>query len=50
MVVDQVISHAAPGEVVIMHLGGPNAPASDRALKEIVPILRESGYNFGILR
>jgi peptidoglycan/xylan/chitin deacetylase (PgdA/CDA1 family) len=50
IIVERVISGVAPGAVVIMHLGGPNAPASEIAIKQIVPILRQSGYSFGILR
>lgn len=50
IIVDQVMSHAEPEAVVIMHLGGPNAPSTEAAVKEIVPKLKQSGYSFAALR
>jgi peptidoglycan-N-acetylglucosamine deacetylase len=50
VIVDRVISRAEPEAVVIMHLGGPNAPASESAVREIVPKLRQAGYSFEVLR
>jgi peptidoglycan/xylan/chitin deacetylase (PgdA/CDA1 family) len=42
-----VVSQARPGSIVVMHLhGGPNAPASGAALRQIIPALQAQGYRF----
>ncbi len=45
-----VMSAARPGGVILMHLGGPNAPATGAALKVLIPKLRKHGYRFELLR
>jgi peptidoglycan/xylan/chitin deacetylase (PgdA/CDA1 family) len=45
-----VVDAAVDGSVVVMHLGGPNAPATAEALRMIVPSLRAKGFNFAALR
>ncbi len=46
----RVISSAKDGSVVVMHLGGPNAPATTDALRKIVPALRAEGFAFSTLQ
>lgn len=47
VIVDNVLGGVRPGSIVVMHLhGGPNAPATDDALREIIPALRDRGYEF----
>lgn len=42
-----VISRVQPGDIIVMHLmGGPNAPASGAALRQIIPALRAKGFRF----
>ena len=41
-----VIDTAVDGSVVVMHLGGPNATATPRAVMLIVPALRAKGFVF----
>lgn len=48
-IVHAVLTGATSSAVVIMHVGGHNAPRSLAALKQIVPGLREQGYTFGKL-
>jgi len=48
-IVRTVLSEVKDGSVVIMHLGGPNAPETETALKEIVPTLQLRGYEFRTL-
>jgi peptidoglycan/xylan/chitin deacetylase (PgdA/CDA1 family) len=45
----QVEKLARPGGIVVMHLGGPNAPATGKALTIFIPKLREEGYTFARL-
>lgn len=44
-----VIADARNGSVVVMHLGGPNAPATADAVRKIVPALRAEGFTFAAL-
>lgn len=46
-IVHAVLTHATSSAVVIMHVGGHNAPKSLAALKRIVPRLKRDGYQFG---
>lgn len=40
-----VIAGVHPGDIIVMHLmGGPNAPASGAALRQILPALQAQGY------
>jgi peptidoglycan/xylan/chitin deacetylase (PgdA/CDA1 family) len=46
-VADAVIDRAKPGSIVVLHLhGGPNAPATAPALREIIPALQQRGFRF----
>jgi peptidoglycan/xylan/chitin deacetylase (PgdA/CDA1 family) len=49
-IIKKVLSEVQDGSVIIMHLGGPNAPATYDAVKEIVSKLKEGGYTFKVLR
>jgi peptidoglycan/xylan/chitin deacetylase (PgdA/CDA1 family) len=41
----EVLSGVKPGSIVVLHLvGAPNAPATAEALREILPKLRDRGY------
>lgn len=45
VVVREVLDGVRPGSIVVMHLvGAPNAPATAAALEELIPALRERGY------
>ncbi|GIG68324.1 polysaccharide deacetylase family protein [Phytomonospora endophytica] len=48
-IVDAVLGRAEAGSVVVMHLGGPNAPMTHIALPSIVDGLRERGLGFARL-
>lgn len=53
-VAHQVLSHAAPGKIVVLHDGHHKDSRPDRqytidAVRRIVPALRAQGYNFGSL-
>lgn len=45
-IVDSVVEDARPGSIVVMHLGGPNAPHTHTALPHIVDALEAEGYEF----
>jgi peptidoglycan/xylan/chitin deacetylase (PgdA/CDA1 family) len=45
-IVQQVLKQAKDGGTVIFHFGGPNAPATLEALKQVVPLLEGRGYVF----
>jgi peptidoglycan-N-acetylglucosamine deacetylase len=45
-IVEQVLRQAKDGGTVIFHLGGPNAPVTLEALKQVVPVLEKRGYVF----
>ena len=46
-IVEAVLRQAKPGGVILMHLGGPNAPMTGVALRRLVPLLERRGYTFG---
>jgi peptidoglycan/xylan/chitin deacetylase (PgdA/CDA1 family) len=53
-VAGQVLSHAAPGKIVVIHDGHHREPRADRryaieAAAEIIDVLRAKGYAFGML-
>ena len=48
-IIKTVLSKVHDGSVIIMHLGGPNAPAIDIAVKGMVDKLKEQGYVFRTL-
>ena len=46
-IVRTVLSQARAGSIVLLHLqGGPNAPMTAPALRQLIPALRASGYRF----
>jgi peptidoglycan/xylan/chitin deacetylase (PgdA/CDA1 family) len=45
-IVEQVLKQTKNRGTVIFHLGGPNAPATLAALKQVVPALAKRGYVF----
>lgn len=47
-IIKAVVNKVHNGSVIIMHLGGPNAPSTDVAVKEIVNKLKEENYTFAI--
>jgi predicted TIM-barrel fold metal-dependent hydrolase len=47
IVASNIVKGAGNNPVIIMHLGGPNAPATEEAVKIAVPRLRAMGYIFG---
>lgn len=45
-IVDQVLSQVRPGSIVIAHcVGAPNAPKTAEAMAQIIPALRDRGYD-----
>jgi len=48
-IIKMVLNKVHDGSVIIMHLGGPNAPAIDVAIKGMVDKLKEDGYAFKVL-
>jgi len=47
VIVDNVLSDVKPGSIVVLHIvGEPNAPATAKALPEIISGLRERKYEF----
>jgi len=47
VIVSTVLARVRPGSIVVLHLvGAPNAPATETALREIIPALRARGYRF----
>lgn len=45
-VAEQVLSGVRPGSLVVLHCTRSAAPATERAVRRIVPELRERGYRF----
>jgi len=51
VIVQNVLREVRPGSIVVMHLiGGPNAPATARAVRALIPGLLRRGYRFVTLR
>lgn len=48
-IVSHILASATNGGVILMHVGGPNAPESLSVLEQIVPALRTKGYEFAKL-
>ncbi len=48
-IVKTVLSRVVDGSVVVMHLGGPNAPSTAAAVAALVPLLRAEGFRFAKL-
>ncbi len=49
-IVSSTLEQVRPGSIIVMHMmGGPNAPATAAALKELIPALRERGFRFATL-
>lgn len=48
-IVKAVLGRVKDGSVVVMHLGGPNAPSTAAAVAELVPLLRARGFRFAKL-
>lgn len=48
-IVKAVLDRVKDGSVVVMHLGGPNAPSTAAAVAELVPLLRARGFRFAKL-
>lgn len=46
-VVRQVMRGARAGQVLVFHLGGPNAPVTREVIEKIVPALTARGFEFG---
>ena len=47
VIVHNVLSGVKNGSIIVLHChGGPNAPATFRALEQIVPVLRSRGFSF----
>ncbi len=44
-----VLNNLKPGSVIVMHLGGPNAPATYEALTKLVPEIQKEGYTLAAL-
>ncbi|GAA2927162.1 polysaccharide deacetylase family protein [Kitasatospora cinereorecta] len=45
-VAEQVLAGVRPGSLVVMHCTRSAAPVTDRALRRVIPELRERGYRF----
>jgi peptidoglycan/xylan/chitin deacetylase (PgdA/CDA1 family) len=44
---NHVVSEVRPGSIVVLHMmGGPNAPKTNEAIKEIIKKLKNKGYGF----
>ncbi len=48
-IVNNVVKNSKAGTVIILHTGGPNAPATEAAIKKIVPKLQAEGFFFAKL-
>lgn len=46
-IVNNIMKNVKPGDVILMHVGGPNAPKAFEVLANIVPKLQAAGYGFG---
>ena len=45
-IVANVLRQLKDNGVIVMHVGGKNAPSSYEALKKLIPKIQEAGYNF----
>ena len=45
-IVANVLRQLKDNGVIVMHVGGKNAPASYEAIKTLIPKIQEAGYNF----
>jgi len=45
-VVDKTLESIRNGSIIVFHLGGPNAPKTNQALKQIIPELKQRGFRF----
>ncbi len=45
-IVARVLTHLKNNGVIVMHVGGPNAPRSYDALQQIIPAIRKQGFTF----
>jgi len=50
LVAQSILSGAPHNPVIILHLGGPNARATEEAIKLVVPKLLAQGYTFAKLQ
>jgi len=48
-IVNKTVSNTQNGSIVVLHLGGPNAPHTAQALKQIIPQLKSKGFRFATL-
>jgi peptidoglycan-N-acetylglucosamine deacetylase len=48
-IIQNILNHAKNGSIILMHLGGPNAPETFSALKIVVPQLQKQGFGFAKL-
>jgi peptidoglycan/xylan/chitin deacetylase (PgdA/CDA1 family) len=48
-IIKTVLDHATDGSVIVMHLGGPNAPSTADAVAHLIPELRARGFRFAKL-
>jgi peptidoglycan-N-acetylglucosamine deacetylase len=48
-IVRRVMSGVRDGSIIVMHLGGPNAPSTAAAVRELIPLLRQKGFALGSL-
>ncbi|MEF8846997.1 MAG: polysaccharide deacetylase family protein [Candidatus Paceibacterota bacterium] len=49
-IVNKTLSNTRNGSIIVFHLGGPNAPHTAQAIKEIIPKLEEEGFKFVTLQ
>lgn len=45
-IADYIIKHAKPGQIIILHDGGPNGKETARAVDILIPELKKEGYQF----
>lgn len=49
-IVKKTLNNTYNGSIIVFHLGGPNAPHTTEALKELIPKLRKKGFKLTTLR
>ena len=47
-IIKNILGQVKPADVILMHVGGPNAPKDLEVLRAVVPKLKDLGYTFGI--